>query len=106
MAANDRPVDEHKAWITRVREEPLEPQLPILDPHHHLWLDAGHTGWPYTLSDLHNDTGSGHNVQRTVFLECHAECHAQSPDRPPRSTPSQHCLNNRSLASRQRKRER
>ena len=31
---------------------------------------------------------------------------SQSPDRPPRSIPSQHCLNNRSLASLQRKRER
>jgi L-fuconolactonase len=79
MAANDRPVEEHKAWIALVREEPLEPKLPICDPHHHLWLDAGHTGWPYTLADFHNDTGSGHNVVRTVFLECHAEYHTEGP---------------------------
>jgi len=79
MAANDRPVDEHKAWIARVQEEPLEPELPICDPHHHLWLDAGHTGWPYTLTDFHDDTGSGHNVVRTVFLECHAEYHTEGP---------------------------
>jgi len=79
MAANDRPVDEHNAWIAQVREEPLEPELPICDPHHHLWLDAGHTGWPYTLADFHADTGSGHNVLRTVFLECHAEYLSDGP---------------------------
>ncbi len=79
MAANDRPVDEHNAWIARVSEEPLEPELPICDPHHHLWLDAGHTGWPYTLADFHDDTGSGHNVLRSVFLECHAEYRTEGP---------------------------
>ena len=79
MAANDRPVEEHKAWIARVSEEPLEPELPICDPHHHLWLDAGHTGWPYTLADFHDDTESGHNVVHTVFLECHAEYHTEGP---------------------------
>jgi len=79
MAANDRPVEEHKAWIAQVQEDPLEPALPICDPHHHLWLDQGHTGWPYTLADLHDDTGSGHNVVRTVFLECHAEYRSEGP---------------------------
>jgi len=79
MAANDRPVDEHKAWIAQVQEDPLEPDLPICDPHHHLWLDAGHTGWPYALADFHDDTGSGHNVVRTVFLECHAEYRTDGP---------------------------
>ena len=80
VAANDRPVEEHKAWIAQVSEAPLEPGLPICDPHHHLWLDAGHTGWPYRLSDFHEDTGSGHNVVRTVFLECHAEYRTEGPE--------------------------
>lgn len=69
----------HAAWIGQVVEEPLDPELPICDPHHHLWLDEGHTGWPYTLDDLHADTGSGHNVVRTVFLECHAEYRQTGP---------------------------
>ena len=25
------------AWLERTVEEPLEPDLPICDPHHHLW---------------------------------------------------------------------
>ncbi|MDH3684330.1 MAG: amidohydrolase family protein [Acidimicrobiia bacterium] len=77
--AVDRPESEHRAWIAQVTEDPLEPDLPICDPHHHLWLDRGHTGWPYTLDDLHADTGAGHNVVQTVFLECHAEYRRTGP---------------------------
>jgi len=80
MARHDRPEHEWKAWIAQVSEAALEPDLPICDPHHHLWLDTGHTGWPYTLEDLHSDTGSGHNVVRTVFLECGAEYRSDGPD--------------------------
>jgi L-fuconolactonase len=78
--ATDRPGDEHAAWIAKVHEDALEPDLPICDPHHHLWLDAGHTGWPYTLANLHADTGAGHNIVRTVFLECHAEYRTDGPE--------------------------
>ncbi len=77
--AGNRAGEEHAAWIAQVSEEALEPGLAICDPHHHLWLDNGHTGWPYTLDDLHADTGSGHNVVRTVFLECHAEYRTDGP---------------------------
>ena len=45
--------DTHAAWIAQVEEAAIDPELPILDPHHHLWLDEGHTGWPYLLEDLH-----------------------------------------------------
>jgi L-fuconolactonase len=57
----------------------LEPELPICDAHHHLWLDTGHTGFPYTIDDLRADTTSGHNVRRTVFVECHAEYRKDGP---------------------------
>ncbi|MCP5026962.1 MAG: amidohydrolase family protein [Actinomycetia bacterium] len=77
--ATDRPGNEHAAWISQVGEEALEAELPICDPHHHLWLDAGHTGWPYTLDDLHADTGAGHNIVQTVFLECHTEYRTDGP---------------------------
>ncbi|MEZ5261758.1 MAG: amidohydrolase family protein [Acidimicrobiales bacterium] len=40
----------------------------------------GHTGSPYTLADLHADTGGGHNVVRTVFLECGAEYRTDGPE--------------------------
>jgi predicted TIM-barrel fold metal-dependent hydrolase len=79
MAA-DRSGPDHAAWLAQVREDPLEPELPICDPHHHLWLDEGHTGRPYTIDDLLTDTGAGHNVTQTVYLECHAEYRTDGPD--------------------------
>ena len=64
---------------SRAPEPILEPELPICDAHHHLWLGLGHTGFPYTLDELRADTGTGHNVQRTVFVECHAEYRKEGP---------------------------
>ncbi|MDH4147590.1 MAG: amidohydrolase family protein [Acidimicrobiia bacterium] len=61
--------------------EPIvEADLPICDAHHHLWLGRGHTGTPYTLADLHADTATGHNIVRTVFVECHAEYRREGPE--------------------------
>ncbi len=34
---------------------------------------------PYTLTDLYRDTGSGHRIQQTVFVEC---CEAYRPEGP------------------------
>lgn len=45
----------------------LDPELEIIDPHHHL---ADYFDPPYLLDDLLRDTGSGHNVTGTVFIEC------------------------------------
>ena len=55
------------AWLAQVVEEALEPDLPICDPHHHLW---DHPGSRYLLDEILQDTGSGHNVVSTVFVEC------------------------------------
>src|SRR5438477_9686331 len=54
-------------WLARRREEILEPDLPIVDPHHHL-VDRDNTG-RYLLPELLADTGSGHNITATVYLE-------------------------------------
>jgi len=64
---------------TTSTEDILDPDVPICDAHHHLWLGRGHTGTPYTLDDLRSDTDSGHNVLRTVFVECHAEYRKDGP---------------------------
>ena len=69
----------HEVWLAQVQEEALEALLPICDAHHHLWLDSGHTGWPYPIEALHADTNTGHNVVHTVFLECGAEYHTDGP---------------------------
>ncbi len=57
-------------WLDLVVEDIVDPDLPIVDPHHHLWPEGG--ALPYGLAELHADVGSGHRVQRTVFVECGA----------------------------------
>ena len=57
-------------------EEILEPERPICDPHHHLW---DHPGRRYLLDELLADTGSGHKVVATVFVECMSMYRAGGP---------------------------
>src|SRR5881227_3913683 len=54
-------------WLAKRQEEILEPDLPIVDPHHHL-VDRANTG-RYLLPELLADTNSGHNIEATVYLE-------------------------------------
>jgi predicted TIM-barrel fold metal-dependent hydrolase len=50
------------------REEILDPELPIIDAHHHLW-PSGY--WiPYDRTALQVDLDRGHRVTATVFVEC------------------------------------
>jgi L-fuconolactonase len=65
-------------WFAQVNEEVIEPELPIVDPHHHLWPAGG--ALPYGLSELHNDASDGHNIQKTVFIECGAAYRSDGPD--------------------------
>jgi L-fuconolactonase len=58
---------DREAWLAQTREEILEPDLPIVDPHHHLW-DRRRSR--YLAAELLGDTGSGHRVVQTVFAEC------------------------------------
>jgi len=59
-------------------EEVLEPDLPICDPHHHLWdFPAGQYLLPELLEDAQ---GGGHNVTSTVFVECGAFYRAHAPE--------------------------
>jgi len=64
-------------WLARVTEAPLEPDLAIVDPHHHLW---DRPGWPYMMPDLLADTATGHNIVATVFVQCRAFHKATGPD--------------------------
>ena len=70
-------------------EEILEPELPIIDPHHHLWdlrplvpafpeprhdfIEAIAGAAYYTFDELLADTSTGHNIIGTVFMECGAQ---------------------------------
>jgi len=51
-------------WLSRRREEAIEPDLPIVDPHHHIWA------WlEYGMDAFLADICGGHNVQATIHLE-------------------------------------
>ncbi len=69
MALNDE-------WLDRVTEEALEPELPILDPHHHLWDRPGSR---YMLEELVADTAP-HGVKQTVFIECTSMYRRSGPE--------------------------
>lgn len=64
-------------------EAVLEPLLPIIDPHHHLWDLPGSR---YLLPELLADTGSTdaqgerHDIRATVFVECAAMHRAGGPE--------------------------
>ena len=64
-------------WHASVAEPVIDPERPIVDPHHHLWERAG---MDYLLEDLWADTGSGHNIERTVFVECRASYRPDGPE--------------------------
>src|SRR5437660_11625078 len=65
------------AWLAKqAREAILEPDLPIVDPHHHLWDHANHR---YLLDELLADTGSGHNITATVYIDCRSMYRADGP---------------------------
>ena len=64
-------------WLARRTEPILEPALPIVDPHHHLWERPG---WRYMLPDLLADTNSGHNIVATVFVQCRSMHRAGGPE--------------------------
>jgi len=73
------PAPGSQAWLDLAAEAPIDPQRPIIDPHHHLWLALGSRP-AYLLADLWGDTGSGHNIVKTVFVECRAAARPDGPD--------------------------
>jgi len=58
---------ERHDWLRLRIEEPVDPDRPIVDAHHHLWDRAAGT---YLAAELHADTARSHNVTHTVFVEC------------------------------------
>jgi len=87
----------HSASMT---EEIIEPELPIVDPHHHLWfhpdpvlaalerqesltvrslLPAFRRHPRYLFDEFLADLNTGHDVRATVFVEVHAMYRARGP---------------------------
>lgn len=71
----------NQAWLSKVVEEALEPDLPICDPHHHLWDQRAGAEQPrYLLDEMLDDLAGGHNVVSTVFIECGAMFKEDGPE--------------------------
>jgi L-fuconolactonase len=69
----------NKDWLAQAPAEAvLEPDLPIVDTHHHLW-DHPHR-YRYLLDEFLADLATGHNVTQTVFVQCHAMYRAEGPE--------------------------
>jgi predicted TIM-barrel fold metal-dependent hydrolase len=62
-------------WLAQNDEDVIDPKLPIVDPHHHLW-DRDNR---YLFDDLLDDTGSGHNIRSTVYIQCRSMYRANGP---------------------------
>lgn len=70
-----------EAWLGLTKEQTLEPELPICDPHHHLWDRRGSMApyQRYLLDEFLRDAGYGHNVRSTVFVEADSMLRAAGP---------------------------
>ncbi len=79
-----------RAWLDSTPEQALEPELEIVDPHHHAWDMRELEGFnlfglfkqQYYMSDeLVDDlVGGGHNVTHSVYAEAHAFHSADAQD--------------------------
>jgi len=68
-------------WLALMPEAPLEPELPICDPHHHLWdFVKGRVAPRYLLDEILEDVSGGHRIVSTVFIECGAMHSADAPE--------------------------
>lgn len=66
-------------WLALVQEAAIEPSLPIVDAHHHLWKLPHDT---YLLPEFLADAapeGGGHKVAASVFAECAAMYRPSGP---------------------------
>lgn len=61
--------NEHKEWLNLTVENAIDPDLPICDPHHHLWDRPNDR---YLLNEFLQDAGGGHNIVQTVFVQVSA----------------------------------
>lgn len=65
------------AWLATHQESVLDPELPLVDAHHHLW------SWPdfeYLQPQFQCDLATGHRVVATVHVECSSNYASQGPE--------------------------
>jgi predicted TIM-barrel fold metal-dependent hydrolase len=65
-------------WLQRGHEEILDPDLPIVDAHHHFY---DRPGWRYLCEDYRADACSGHAVHASVYMQALTRYRDSGPDR-------------------------
>ncbi|MGW4335391.1 amidohydrolase family protein [Rhodococcus koreensis] len=67
-------------WLAvALSEDAIEPDLPIVDTHMHLWRDA--RGYEYFASQYGADVvSSGHRVEASVYIECGSNYDLRGPE--------------------------
>lgn len=68
---------ERERWLAMTPEDAIEPGLPICDPHHHLWDRPNDH---YLLEGVLRDTGGGHHIVQTVFVQCGSMYRKKGPE--------------------------
>ena len=52
-----------QAWLEKRHEAIIDPDIPIVDPHHHFW---DRPGYRYLIEDFFADVRTGHNIRATL----------------------------------------
>src|SRR5436305_1949496 len=76
MAASATHIAVRPDWLASIEEQPLDPALPIVDSHHHLYDRPGSR---YLLEDIIQDLNTGHNLRATVIVQARSMLRADGP---------------------------
>jgi predicted TIM-barrel fold metal-dependent hydrolase len=64
-------------WLAQRHEAIIEPELPIIDAHHHFY---DRPGWTYLADEYLADARSGHNVKASVYMQAQTSYRTEGPE--------------------------
>lgn len=64
-------------WLHRHHEDALEPDLAIVDAHHHFY---DRPGWRYLIDEYAADVRAGHRVRASVYMQALTRYRASGPE--------------------------
>lgn len=69
-------------WRNQIVEPAIEPDMPVIDTHHHIWTTSPAEPWePYGPDEVVADVvNGGHNVVATVYVDSHANYRTTGPE--------------------------